>query len=113
MPLTVLSVGYSLAPVGPDAVGGAEQVLSALDRALVEAGHHSIVVGNLGSQVAGTLVPTGPVPADITEDARAGHGERHRASRRASIGGNSRWIWSTATPSISPTICPKPTSRPW
>ena len=33
--LTILSVGYALAPVGPDAVGGAEQVLSALDRALV------------------------------------------------------------------------------
>ncbi|TIU34927.1 MAG: glycosyltransferase family 4 protein, partial [Mesorhizobium sp.] len=36
MTLTVLNVAYPLAPVGPDAVGGAEQVLSALDRALVE-----------------------------------------------------------------------------
>ena len=44
MPLTVLSVGYALAPVGPDAVGGAEQILSALDRALVTAGHRSIVI---------------------------------------------------------------------
>ena len=78
MPLTVLSVGYSLAPVGPDAVGGAEQVLSALDRALVEAGHHSVVVANLGSQTAGTLVPSGPVPPQITEDARAEAQRRHR-----------------------------------
>ena len=78
MPLTVLSVGYSLAPVGPDAVGGAEQVLSALDRALVEAGHHSVVVANLGSQTAGTLVPSGPVPPQITGDARAEAQRRHR-----------------------------------
>ena len=38
MPLTVLSVGYSLAPVGPDAAGGAEQILSALDHALAAIG---------------------------------------------------------------------------
>ena len=36
MSMTVLNVAYPLAPVGPDAVGGAEQVLSALDAALVE-----------------------------------------------------------------------------
>ena len=51
--LTVLSVGYPLAPVGPDAVGGSEQVLSALDHALVTAGHRSIVVACEGSIVAG------------------------------------------------------------
>ncbi len=78
MPLTVLGIGYSLAPVGPDAVGGAEQILSALDRALVDAGHHSIVVGPLGSQVAGTLVPAGAVPTDITDDERARARQRHR-----------------------------------
>jgi glycosyltransferase involved in cell wall biosynthesis len=55
--LTVLSVAYPLAPVGPDAVGGAEQILSALDHALVAAGHRSIVVAAHGSQVAGMLVP--------------------------------------------------------
>ena len=54
--LTVLSVGYPLAAVGPDAVGGSEQVLTALDRALVEAGHRSIVVACAGSQVRGELV---------------------------------------------------------
>jgi glycosyltransferase involved in cell wall biosynthesis len=77
-PLTVLSIAYSLAPVGPDAVGGAEQVLSALDRALVEAGHRSVVVANLGSQTAGILLPTGPVPAEITEDTRAAAQARRR-----------------------------------
>ncbi len=42
-----------MAPVGPDAVGGAEQVLSALDHALVAAGHRSMVVACEGSKVAG------------------------------------------------------------
>ena len=46
--LTVVSVAYPLAPVGPDAVGGSEQILTALDRALVAAGHRSIVLGNRG-----------------------------------------------------------------
>jgi glycosyltransferase involved in cell wall biosynthesis len=78
MALTVLSVAYSLAPVGPDAVGGAEQILSALDRALVEAGHHSIVVANQGSRTAGILVPTGPVPGKVTAEARADAQARHR-----------------------------------
>lgn len=70
MPLTILSVGYALAPVGPDAVGGAEQVLSALDRALVAAGHRSLVVAPPGSQIAGELAATAPLPAHITEAAR-------------------------------------------
>ena len=51
--LTVLSVAYPMAPVGPDAVGGAEQVLSALDCALVAEGHRSLVVACEGGQVAG------------------------------------------------------------
>ncbi len=57
MTLTTLSVAYPLAPVGPDAVGGAEQILTMLDRALVRAGHRSIVVACDGSRCAGTLVP--------------------------------------------------------
>lgn len=59
MALTVLSVGFALAPVGPDAVGGSEQVLSALDAALVEGGHRSIVIGCRGSVAAGEMVDTG------------------------------------------------------
>jgi glycosyltransferase involved in cell wall biosynthesis len=70
MPLTILSIGYSLAPVGPDVAGGAEQVLSALDHALVAAGHRSIVVAPEGSHTAGTLVATAPLPASLTEEAR-------------------------------------------
>ena len=55
MSLAVLSVGYPLAPVSPDSAGGAEQILAALDRALVEAGHRSIVVAPEGSTVCGAL----------------------------------------------------------
>ncbi len=59
--LTVLSVAYPLVPVRPDVAGASEQVLSALDRALVAGGHESIVVAAQGSSTAGTLheVPLG------------------------------------------------------
>lgn len=56
MSLTVLSVAYPLATVGPDAVGGAEQVLTMLDVALTAAGHRSIVIASEGSRVTGTLI---------------------------------------------------------
>ncbi len=75
MSLSVLSVAYPLAPVTADPVGGAEQVLSRLDRALVAHGHRSIVVAAEGSEVAGTLLPLPPIPPRIgeaeTEAARA------------------------------------------
>jgi glycosyltransferase involved in cell wall biosynthesis len=54
--LTVVNVAYPFAPVGRDAVGGAEQVLSLIDEALVDAGHRSIVVACRGSASAGRLV---------------------------------------------------------
>src|SRR5690349_562322 len=57
MALTILSVAYPLAPVGPDAVGGAEQVLTALDSALIRAGHQSLVLACEGSKTRGTLFP--------------------------------------------------------
>jgi glycosyltransferase involved in cell wall biosynthesis len=78
MALTILSVGYALAPVGPDAVGGAEQILSALDQALVAAGHRSVVVAPAASQAAGELVETAAVPAAITDAARQSAEERQR-----------------------------------
>jgi glycosyltransferase involved in cell wall biosynthesis len=69
--LTVLSIAYPFAPVGPDAVGGAEQVLFALDRALVAAGHRSIVVASEGSVTAGSLVPIlHPPTGEIDEASR-------------------------------------------
>lgn len=71
MTLTVVSVAYPLAPVSPDTAGGAEQVLAALDRALVHEGHSSIVIAQAGSRVAGELVATEPVPGPLDERAKA------------------------------------------
>ena len=53
--LTVLNVAYPFAPVGPDAVGGAEQILSAIDAAATAAGHRSLVLACEGSRSAGRL----------------------------------------------------------
>ncbi|HVG81451.1 MAG TPA: glycosyltransferase [Methylomirabilota bacterium] len=68
--LSVLTVAYPLAPVGPDAVGGAEQIASALDRALVAAGHRSTLLACAGSTAAGELISTGPLPRRLDESAK-------------------------------------------
>lgn len=82
MRLTVLQVAYPFAPVGPDAVGGAEQVLSQLDRAVTAAGGRSIVVAAAGSATAGELVAM-PVPRGaITEAER----DAVHAAYRVAIG---------------------------
>lgn len=78
MSLTVLNVAYVFAPVGPDVTGGAEQILSTLDRALIAAGHQSLVIACDGSEVAGELISTGPLPARFTDDLRVRAYERHR-----------------------------------
>jgi glycosyltransferase involved in cell wall biosynthesis len=69
-PLSILSVAYPLAPVGPDAVGGAEQILSAMDQALQAAGHRSIVVAQEGSAVFGSLRPVARPPGALDDTAR-------------------------------------------
>jgi hypothetical protein len=88
MRLTILSVAYPLAPVGPDAVGGAEQVLGHLDRALVAAGHRSIVVAQAGSDVAGELVPVPAETGALDDAARERAWGRHRAAIAAAL---QRW----------------------
>lgn len=88
MSLTVLSVAYPLAPVGPDAVGGAEQVLNQLDEALAKAGHHSIVVARQGSRVAGTLVEVEAERGVLDEAAKLRAWARHRAAIAAAL---ARW----------------------
>jgi len=81
--ISVLSVAYPLARVGPDAVGGAEQVLARLDAALVARGHRSLVLACEGSRVSGTLVPISwPASAfDETIVART-HEEQRNAIER-------------------------------
>jgi glycosyltransferase involved in cell wall biosynthesis len=79
MTLDVLFVAYPFAPVGPDAVGGAEQVLSTLDRALVERGHRSRVLACEGSHTEGELLAIPRATGEIGEAARA---RIHAALRR-------------------------------
>lgn len=69
--LRILNVAYPFAPVGPDAVGGAEQVLYALDQALVAAGHHSAVMACEGSRTTGCLLPIASPRGDIDPAARS------------------------------------------
>ncbi len=71
MPLTILNVAYPYAPVGPDAVGGSEQILSALDIGITCAGHHSVVVAQQGSQTAGVLIAVNAHCGHITSEVRA------------------------------------------
>ena len=66
--LTVVNVAYPFAPVGLDAVGGAEQVLSQMNRALVAAGHRSIVVAQRGSTCEGELVAHDAVAEPFTDE---------------------------------------------
>jgi glycosyltransferase involved in cell wall biosynthesis len=87
-PLTILSVAYPFAAVSPDAVGGAEQVLSTLDAALVRAGHRSVVVAAQGSRVAGTLVSVPRATGVIDERAKAQAWERRRRAIAAAL---ARW----------------------
>lgn len=56
MSLAVLNVAYPLSPVSQDAIGGGEQVVCRIDRAVVRAGHRSVVLACEGSRVDGTLV---------------------------------------------------------
>ncbi|HET9251705.1 MAG TPA: glycosyltransferase [Candidatus Eisenbacteria bacterium] len=68
--LTVLLVAYPFAPVSRDAVGGAEQVVAALDRELTRGGHRSIVLAPRGSRVDGTLIPFDVPRSLVDQDLR-------------------------------------------
>lgn len=70
-PLSVLSIAYPFAPARMDAIGGAEQILAQLDRALAAAGHRSTVIAVDGSNVAGHLVAIPAVTGIIDSAARA------------------------------------------
>lgn len=76
MALTIVQVAYPLAPVGSDAVGGAEQTLTNLDLFLTAAGHRSIVIAAAGSQTAGQLhalpaIADQPLSAEVRRRAQA------------------------------------------
>lgn len=81
MALTVLSVAFPFAPVGPCGVGSAERILAELDTALVAEGQRSLVVACAGSLVAGELFAA-PMPerALISESDRRWHRWRFQAA---------------------------------
>ncbi len=84
MMLTVLNVAYPLARVGPGAVGGAEQILARIDRALVEHGATSVVVSCAGSSCAGVLCAT-PAASGVLDDAACACAQRAHAETIARI----------------------------
>jgi glycosyltransferase involved in cell wall biosynthesis len=71
MNLRVLSIAYPFAAVATDSVGGAEQILLRLDQALIREGHESIVVAPAESRIAGVLIRTPLIDAEITSEVRA------------------------------------------
>ena len=88
MNLTVLNVGYSMAKVGPDSVGGAEQVLAQIDRALVLRGHRSLVVALEGSSVSGVLLPTPKVDGPLDSEEGRQEYKNHRLAIETAL---SKW----------------------
>jgi glycosyltransferase involved in cell wall biosynthesis len=68
LPLTILTVSYPLARVGPNAIGGAEQIVHLLDRHLVAMGHRSLVIAPAGSHVTGELIPAAAPPERVDRD---------------------------------------------
>jgi glycosyltransferase involved in cell wall biosynthesis len=81
--LTVLSVAFPFAIVSTDPIGGAEQILARIDRTLIEAGHHSIVLAAEGSESAGDLITLPRISGEI----RQAEWNRAHASVRAAIAG--------------------------
>jgi hypothetical protein len=68
MKLVVLNVAYPFAPVGPGALGSAEQLLTRLDSVLSSSGHESFVMGCEGSVTEGILLAT-PKASDVPDQA--------------------------------------------
>lgn len=69
--MTVLSVAYPLLPVSPASGGGAEQILSLLERGIAAAGHRSLVIAAEGSAVSGELLRTPVFSGEMTDEIRA------------------------------------------
>jgi hypothetical protein len=95
MRLSILSIAYPLAPVGPDAAGGSEQVLTLLDRTLVRRGHQSVVIACEGSRAEGRLVTAPLPPGPLDDAARAAAQARYRDLIRFAV---RRWAGRSARP---------------
>ena len=80
MSYTILNVAFPFAPVREDSAGGAEQIVLALDTALVAAGHCSIVAAAEDSSCKGIVVTTRNPFATIDDEARTIVWQQHRIS---------------------------------
>jgi hypothetical protein len=78
MRLVVLNVANPFSPVGPNATGAAEKLLTRLDTELVRRGHESIVMACEGSIVEGILLSTPRPPEVPDEDARRAARQQYR-----------------------------------
>lgn len=78
MHLVVLNVAYPFAPIGPEAVGGAEQIVTQLDAALTHDGHESIVMACEGSVTDGILLATRKPSGILDEAERPSIHEQYR-----------------------------------
>lgn len=88
MSLTILSIAYPFASVGPDAVGGAEQILSHLDRVLTRSGHTSLVIAREDSIVEGIRISVPRIDGTIDAAKRTAAHEYLRRAIRQALG---RW----------------------
>jgi len=78
MPYTILSIAYPFTPVGLDSTGGSEQILTSLDRYLIDKGHRSIVIAVDGSKVRGELIPSPKCRGPLNEEARRRGSRTHQ-----------------------------------
>jgi glycosyltransferase involved in cell wall biosynthesis len=85
MKRTILSVAYPLTEVGTHAVGGSEQILTALDSALTAEGHQSLVIAAEGSKIRGTLIASPAAPKRLNDGVREAARETHRRLIRETL----------------------------
>lgn len=90
MSLTITLAAFPFAPVGPDAVGGAEQIVAQLDAGLNRLGHRTIVICAAGSETVGERIETTLPDGAFDEAARCAVQAAHArniagAMRRADL----------------------------
>ncbi len=68
--ITIVNVAYPFAPLNEDTPGGAEQVVSCIDKEIVKRKYRSLVIAHEKSKVQGELIRVPELSACATEDNR-------------------------------------------
>lgn len=77
--LKVLSIAYPFSRVTSDSAGGAEQILSTLDKVLAKKGHETVTIAAAGSETTGRLISADPlVSKDFSDEIRANVHKRYQ-----------------------------------